>query len=150
MSRVRTLETLHLTAFDPQSIIVNNSCLEEVNRLRSTFRKDLLLYELPEKKKRPVKRNLLDEDAPAYKTETEPRLREDVMFQSLPPQPKSVKLQMTIKTVKLWGFIDLQHHNMNGQTTGTSQWMKHGNNKHANCWGYGSYDHFNDKKEDQT
>ena len=72
------------------------------------------------------------------------------MFQSRPPQPKSVKLQMTIKTVKLWGFIDLQHHDMNGQTTGTTQWMKHGNDKHANCWGYGLYDHFNDKKVDQT
>ena len=29
MSRVRTLEGLHLTAFDPQSIIVNNSCLKK-------------------------------------------------------------------------------------------------------------------------
>ena len=74
-SRVRTLEGLHLTAFDPQSIIINNGCLEEVNRFRSTFRKDLPLYELPEKKKRPVKRNLLDEDAPAYKIVTEPKAK---------------------------------------------------------------------------
>ena len=73
MSRVRTLEGLHLTALDPKSIIVNNSCLEEVNRLRSSFRKDLPLYELPEKKKQLVKRNLLDEEAPAYKCETEPK-----------------------------------------------------------------------------
>ena len=51
MSRVRTVEGLHLTAFDPKSIIVNNTCLEEVNRLRSLFRKDLPLYEIPEKKK---------------------------------------------------------------------------------------------------
>ena len=51
MSRVRTLEGLHLTAFDPKSVIVNDSCLEKVNRLRSTFRKDIPLYELPEKKK---------------------------------------------------------------------------------------------------
>ena len=48
MSRVRTLEGLHLTAFDPKSVIVNNSCLEEDNRLHSTFRKDLPLYELSE------------------------------------------------------------------------------------------------------
>ena len=41
MSRVHTLEELHLTAFDP---IVNNACLEKVNRLRSCFRKDLPLY----------------------------------------------------------------------------------------------------------
>ena len=78
------------------------------------------------------------------------RLREDGMFQSLPPQPKSIKLQMMIKTAKLWGFIDMQHHDMNGQTTGTTQWMKHGNDKHANCWGYGLYDYFNGKKVDQT
>ena len=75
MSRVRTLEGLHLTAFDPRSIIVNNSCLEEVNRLRSSFRKDLPLYEIPEQKKQPVKRNLLDEEAPAYKCETEPKAK---------------------------------------------------------------------------
>ena len=67
MSRVHTLKGLHLTAFDPKSIIVNNSCLEEVNRLRSSFRKDLPLYELPVKKKQPVKRNLLDEEGPAKK-----------------------------------------------------------------------------------
>ena len=70
MSRVRTLEGLHLTAFDPKSIIVNNGCLEEVNRLRSCFRKDLPLYEIPVEKKRPVKRPLLDDcekEAPAKK-----------------------------------------------------------------------------------
>ena len=71
MSRVRTLKGLHLTAFDPKSIIVNNACLEEVNRLRSCFRKDLPLYEIPVEKKRPVKRTLLDdcgqEEAPTKK-----------------------------------------------------------------------------------
>ena len=75
MSRLCTLEGLHLTAFDPKSIIVNNSCLEEVNRLCSSFRRDLPLYELPEKKQQPVKRNLLDEEAPAYKCETEPKAK---------------------------------------------------------------------------
>ena len=35
ISRVRTLEGLHLSAFDPKSINVDNSCLEEVNRLCS-------------------------------------------------------------------------------------------------------------------
>ena len=47
--------------------IVNNSGLEEVNRLRSSFRKNLPLYELPVKKKQPVKRDLLDEEGPAKK-----------------------------------------------------------------------------------
>ena len=89
MSRVRTLEGFHLTAFDPQSIIVNNSCLEEVNRLRSTFRKDLPLYELSEKKKRPVKRNLLDKDAPAYKTETEPKAKRRCYVPKSAPSAKT-------------------------------------------------------------
>ena len=44
ISRVRTLEGLHLTAFDSKSISVNNSCLKEVNRLCSCFRKDI--YEI--------------------------------------------------------------------------------------------------------
>ena len=92
MSRVRTLEGLYLTAFDPQSIIVNNSCLEEVNRLCSTFRKDLPLYELPEKKKRPVKRNLLDEDAPAYKTETEPKAKRRCYVPKSAPSAKKRKV----------------------------------------------------------
>ena len=43
-----------------KSIIVNNSCLEEVNRLRTSFRKDLPLYEIPIERKKPVKSGLLD------------------------------------------------------------------------------------------
>ena len=54
MSRVHTLEGLHLTAFDPKSIIVENSCHEEVNRLRSSFRKDLPLSDIPINIKQPL------------------------------------------------------------------------------------------------
>ena len=50
MSRKHTLERLYLTAFDPKSIIVENSCLEEVNRLCFSFRRDLPLYKIPIKK----------------------------------------------------------------------------------------------------
>ena len=60
ISRVRTLEGLHLTAFDSESISVKNSCIEEINRLRSCFRKDLPLYELSIDKKRPIKREMVD------------------------------------------------------------------------------------------
>ena len=70
ISRVRTLEGLHLTAFDPKSVIVSNSRLEEVNRLRGCFRKDLPLYEISIEKKQPAKRQLLDDcdkEAPAKK-----------------------------------------------------------------------------------
>jgi len=60
ISRVRTLEKLHLTAFDSASVRVNNSCLEEVSKLCSCFRKDLPLYEKPVQKEPPVKHTLLD------------------------------------------------------------------------------------------
>ena len=41
LSRVRSLEGLHLTAFDPRSVKVNIKCLKEINRLRQLHRKDL-------------------------------------------------------------------------------------------------------------
>ena len=49
LSRVRSLAGLHLSAFDPNSIIVSTSCLKEVNRLREAFRSDLPLYNIPVK-----------------------------------------------------------------------------------------------------
>ena len=51
LSRVRSLAGLHLSAYDPKSIIVSTSYLQEVNRLRETFRKDLPLYQMPSKVK---------------------------------------------------------------------------------------------------
>ena len=62
------MEGLHLSAFDPKSISVNNSCLEEVNRLRSCYWKDLPLYEISVAKKPPVKRHLLTIQVPLKKT----------------------------------------------------------------------------------
>ena len=50
LSRVRSLNGLHLTQFDPASIIVSTSCLEEINQLRSIYRKDLSLYDVPKTK----------------------------------------------------------------------------------------------------
>lgn len=44
MSRVRSLSGLHLAAFHPNSIKVSSSSLEEINRLRQQYRKDLPLY----------------------------------------------------------------------------------------------------------
>ena len=53
LSRVRSLSGVHLTSFDTASVRVSIKCLEEVNRLRETFRKDLPLYEKPVKPKPP-------------------------------------------------------------------------------------------------
>ena len=49
LSRVRTLEGLHLVAFDPKSIKVNLECIEEVNRLRKTLTRDLPSLKVPDK-----------------------------------------------------------------------------------------------------
>ena len=47
LSRVRSLDGLFLTAFDPKSIIVSVKSLEEANRLRQCFRQNLPLYDIP-------------------------------------------------------------------------------------------------------
>ena len=47
LSRVRTLEGLHLTAFDPKSIMVSTQSLQEINRLRKLYRPDLPPYAVP-------------------------------------------------------------------------------------------------------
>ena len=47
LSRVRSLSCLHLSAFDPSSIIASPSYIREVNRLRENFRKDLPPYNIP-------------------------------------------------------------------------------------------------------
>ena len=51
LSRVRSLEGLHIIEFDTKSIRVNSKCLLEINRLRELYRKDLPLYEIPVKSK---------------------------------------------------------------------------------------------------
>ena len=47
LSRVKQLENLHLIAFKPQSVMVSNKCLQELNRLRQTYRPDLPQYSAP-------------------------------------------------------------------------------------------------------
>ena len=46
LSRVRSLSGVHLIAFDPNSVMVSNKCLHEVNRLRRLYTKYLPLYNL--------------------------------------------------------------------------------------------------------
>ena len=47
LSHVKQLENLHLITFKPQSVMVSNKCLQEVNRLRQTYRPDLPQYSAP-------------------------------------------------------------------------------------------------------
>ena len=47
LSRVRTLDGVHLVALDRKSIMVSSKSLLEVNRLRQLHRLDLMVYALP-------------------------------------------------------------------------------------------------------
>ena len=47
LSRVRTLEGVHLINFNKESIIVSGDSLREVNRLRKQYRPDLPTYSIP-------------------------------------------------------------------------------------------------------
>ena len=70
LSRVCSLDGLYLTDFDPSSIMVNNSCLEEINRLGSIYRKDFPQYEIMECSRRSTKRRYniaLDDEVPLLK-----------------------------------------------------------------------------------
>ena len=71
LSRVRTLEGLFLTAFDPKSLIVSVSSLKEVNRLRQTYGNDLPLYDIPSPTKRKRKLTGVSEVPSAKRVSTE-------------------------------------------------------------------------------
>ena len=47
LSRVRTLEGLHLTAFTPKSVRVSTQSLQEINQLHSLYGPDLPPYAVP-------------------------------------------------------------------------------------------------------
>ena len=65
LSRIRSLNGVHLTSFTPDAIMASRACLEECNRLREQFRPDLPLYQLPSK--RSVKRRMTGAIAPPAK-----------------------------------------------------------------------------------
>ena len=65
LSRVRSLSGLHLIAFDPDSVMVSNKCLHEVNRLRQLYTKYLPLYDVPRvQSRKATKRKLSGVDHP--------------------------------------------------------------------------------------
>ena len=47
LSRVCTLSGVHLTSFDPKSLIVSPCSIQEINRLRQLYRPDLPQYAIP-------------------------------------------------------------------------------------------------------
>ena len=56
LSRIRSLNGVHLTSFTSDAIMASRACVKECNRLREQFRLDLALYQLPSK--RSVKRRM--------------------------------------------------------------------------------------------
>ena len=56
LSGVRTLSGIHLTAFDPKSIIVEPRCINEINRLRKIYCPNLPQYVVLENTNKPIKR----------------------------------------------------------------------------------------------
>ena len=85
LSRVKQLENLHLIAFKTQSVMVSNKCLQEVNRLRQTYRPDLPQYSVPTNQGGTQKRKRKMEGACTSEL-------------SNPPKPKRIKTDAGRKT----------------------------------------------------
>ena len=109
LSRVRSLNGVYLTQFDPASIIVSSRCLEEVNRLRSKYRNDLGTYEIPVDKPPSKKRKItanVDSDSPPKKPNSRGTKRKLDAPNTLPAKrtkhndPKSKKPKVLKKTTE--------------------------------------------------
>ena len=65
LSRVRTLSGVHLTVFEPSSIIADNCCIKEINQLRRVHRLDLPQYTIADecgsRQHKLTGRNVIDE-----------------------------------------------------------------------------------------
>ena len=82
LSRIRSLNGVHLTSFTPDAIMASRACVEECNRLREQFRPDLPLYQLPSKRLRmtgaitpPAKRPCTDKASAKHETEDKPQTK---------------------------------------------------------------------------
>ena len=68
LSRVRTLNGLHLLSFDPLSVKVSNPCINEINRLKSKFRSDLPEIQNSKREKRKIQvTGVIDSGEPCSK-----------------------------------------------------------------------------------
>ena len=99
LSRVHSFNGLHLTDFDPTSIIVSTSCLEEINQLRGIYRKDLPLYNVPKTKnncKKPHFTVKIDNETPSSKkpcTDKQNHKRKTSIHEELPETNPSKKVK---------------------------------------------------------
>uniref|UniRef100_A0A1X7V5W0 OTU domain-containing protein n=1 Tax=Amphimedon queenslandica TaxID=400682 RepID=A0A1X7V5W0_AMPQE len=96
LSRVRTLNGLHLLSFNPLSVKVSNPCINEINRLRSKFQNDLPQIKKSKEKKRKIQvTGIIDDGEPCSKNakvSTNNPKKDDVIFTyEEPPNPDIVR-----------------------------------------------------------
>ena len=82
LSRVHTLSGVHLTAFEPSSIIAYESCIKELYQLRRVYQPDLPLYSIPDdcgsRKRKPTGNNVIDEpDNKKQKRMEQPKVKRE-------------------------------------------------------------------------
>uniref|UniRef100_A0A1X7UBW0 ATP-dependent DNA helicase n=1 Tax=Amphimedon queenslandica TaxID=400682 RepID=A0A1X7UBW0_AMPQE len=93
LSRVHTLNGLHLFSFDPLSVKVSNLCINEINRLTSKFRNDLPQIKKSKGKKGKIQvTGIIGDGEPCSKNAKVSK--DDVIFTyEEPPNPDIVRRQ---------------------------------------------------------
>uniref|UniRef100_A0A1X7VDF0 Uncharacterized protein n=1 Tax=Amphimedon queenslandica TaxID=400682 RepID=A0A1X7VDF0_AMPQE len=96
LSRVRTLNGLHLLSFHPLSVKVSSPCINEINRLRSKFQNDLPQIKKSKGKKRKIQVTGIINDGESCsknaKVSTSNPKKDDVIFTNEePPNPDIVR-----------------------------------------------------------
>uniref|UniRef100_A0A1X7V1S3 Uncharacterized protein n=1 Tax=Amphimedon queenslandica TaxID=400682 RepID=A0A1X7V1S3_AMPQE len=90
LSRVCTLNELHLLSFDPLSVKVSNPCINEINRLRSKLRIDLPQIKKSKGKRQIQVTGILDDREPCNKNAktSNPKklMMSSLLMKSLPTQ----------------------------------------------------------------
>ena len=87
LSHVKEMQNLHLIAFDVEAINVSGKSLEELNRLRQTYRPDLPLYAVPPPEKKSV-------------SQTRKRKMSGTVDKSLPSPKKQRKSRVDVKSAQ--------------------------------------------------
>jgi len=147
--RVRTLEGVHLTSFDPCSIKVSNNCLEEVNRLRKVYRSDLDAYAIPTNKSNRKRRLNLEVHAIQFLKRLKSEVLKEQKLSMLINAPRKlvfIKTQlltkarrkcvtmMTTMTVKFWVFaVRWITHVRDGHKGDITNAMNNGNKLQSIC-----------------
>ena len=142
VSRVRTLQGLHLVAFDPKSIMVSTSCLNEIN---------LKPYPLPAPPKPACKRKLTgsvqhNEPTPKKPCGANPgslkvtqlsltKLQQRERERTLPNQELSNLLRRYVVPMRL--MLSFCSKNQT-YLTNFIQWMSCGNATYVTLWAFGS------------